>query len=73
MSSDAGAGKVAAGLSAGAPQDYAAFKVEQHGIDLIPVAERTINDCNIDSGDVTFPGELFKAFGYMKRVPSLSR
>ena len=40
MSSDAGAGKAAAGTPAGAPQDYAAFKVEQHGIDLIPVAER---------------------------------
>src|ERR1700728_2318395 len=47
MSSDAGARKAAAGWSAGAPQDYAAFKVEQRGIDLIPVAERKMKPAGL--------------------------
>jgi NCS1 family nucleobase:cation symporter-1 len=40
MSSDAGAGKIVTDPPAGESQEYAAFKVEQRGIDLIPVAER---------------------------------
>jgi len=40
MSSDAGAGKVAAMPVMETAQEYAAFKVEQRGIDLIPDSER---------------------------------
>jgi nucleobase:cation symporter-1, NCS1 family len=71
MSSDAGAGKAAAGLSAGAPQDYAAFKVEQHGIDLIPVAERKMKPAGlfwlwaggVFNVEFLFYGTLIMTFG----------
>ena len=71
MTSDAGAGKAAAGLSAGAPQDYAAFKVEQHGIDLIPVAERKMKPAGlfwlwaggVFNVEFLFYGTLIMTFG----------
>src|SRR5580700_10507989 len=67
MTSDAGAGKVAAG----APQDYAAFKVEQHGIDLIPVAERKMKPAGlfwlwaggVFNVEFLFYGTLIMTFG----------
>ncbi len=46
MTSDAGAGKVAE-LTAEEPQDYAVFKVEQRGIDLIPAAERKMTPAGL--------------------------
>jgi nucleobase:cation symporter-1, NCS1 family len=47
MSSEAGSGKVAGELVAEAPQDYAAFRVEQRGIDLIPEAERKMKPAGL--------------------------
>jgi nucleobase:cation symporter-1, NCS1 family len=47
MSSDAGADKVATTLSTEAPQEYAAFRIEQRGIDLIPVAERKMRPAGL--------------------------
>jgi len=46
MSSDPGTGEVAAASTA-EPQEYAAFKVEQRGIDLIPVAERKMRPAGL--------------------------
>jgi NCS1 family nucleobase:cation symporter-1 len=47
MSSDADPGNVSTELLTDAPQEYAAFKVEQRGIDLIPVAERKMTPAGL--------------------------
>ncbi len=47
MGSDAGGGEVVAELQSQPPQDYAAFKVEQRGIDLIPEAERKMRPAGL--------------------------
>ena len=71
MSSDAGPGNVSTELPAEAPQDYAAFKVEQRGIDLIPLAERKMTPAGlfwlwaggVFNVEFLFYGTLIMTFG----------
>ncbi len=71
MSSDAGARKAVAESSVVAPQEYAAFKIEQRGIDLIPVAERKMKPAGlfwlwaggVFNVEFLFYGTLIMTFG----------
>jgi nucleobase:cation symporter-1, NCS1 family len=71
MGSDAGTGKVGTELPTEAPQEYAAFKIEQRGIDLIPVAERKMKPAGlfwlwaggVFNVEFLFYGTLIMTFG----------
>jgi nucleobase:cation symporter-1, NCS1 family len=71
MSRDASGRRVAADLMAEVPQEYAAFKVEQRGIDLIPVDERKMKPAGlfwlwaggVFNVEFLFYGTLIMTFG----------
>jgi nucleobase:cation symporter-1, NCS1 family len=71
MSSDAGAEKVMAEPLAQAPREYAAFKIEQRGIDLIPDSEREMKPAGlfwlwaggVFNVEFLFYGTLIMTFG----------